>query len=391
MPPKLDISRDISNKETRQSSRHGQTSLPGETAEQAAAAQTGPAYLPSQAAFTDALARLEYAQEQLTQSKHKFDAEVQRITTQFNQSTADLGTSIQTIKSYEARLHVVEQATGRIPELEERIQNLSDENDALKVENSQISGSLEEEVRKFEKFRSRPDKFMYNRTIVCNNVHMSSVDETRETQLEIADKILRYGFLMDPPPLVVDVARLPFNVEKFGDGLIPGFKIELENEQTRRLVLSKARNLAAGAYAPLSVRRSMSEGERSSISAYRQMSAVLTKQGIQGLPVMMPSGNIKRPWTGTNYGNFGYGNGYGHQQQQQPHGFAGLFSGAPPSALHAAPAPAPSTAAAPVGPIDPAASAQPAAMAQPVAHLPQRVNNFLGRQRRPALNVMEIN
>jgi hypothetical protein len=205
--------------------------------------------------------------------------------------------------------------------------------------------------------------------------------------------------LLDPVPKVVDVARLPHNPEKVTqEGLIPGFKIEFEDEQTRRLVLSKAKNLGSGSYAPLSVRKSMSEGERSSISAFRQMTAVLARQGIQNLPIMMPSGNIKR----SNYGyqpqgGMGYGQpmqggmGYGQPMQGGMGYGQPMQGGMGPGATYAAAA-----SMGPVGPVGPdtsqPATSQPAATAQdPAALMPQRVNNFFGgRQRRAPLNVMDI-
>jgi len=246
------------------------------------------------AAIQEALANLRKSDEQLKSQKITFEAEVQRIKESYDDSTKNLGNAIKVIENFEARLVAVETQARKIPDLEQRVNALSGEKDQLQIEKDLLAGEIDQLKTDFDQYKIRPEKFLYNRTVVCSNLYMKP-EESREDMLEIADRLLKHGFKLVPSPQVIDVMRLPHNPNLVAEGFTPGLKIEFADENTRRAVLSNAKNLANSPFQSASVRRSMPDGERNAIQVMRQTNAALSRQGIYNLPEIMPSGNIRRP------------------------------------------------------------------------------------------------
>jgi chromosome segregation ATPase len=151
------------------------------------------------AAIQEALANLRKSDEQLKSQKITFEAEVQRIKESYDDSTINLGKAIKVIESFEARLVAVETQAQKIPDLEQRVNALSGEKDQLQIEKDLLAGEIDQLKTDFDQYKIRPEKFLYNRTLVCSNLYMKP-EESREDMLEIADRLLKQGFKMVPPP-----------------------------------------------------------------------------------------------------------------------------------------------------------------------------------------------
>ena len=151
------------------------------------------------AAIQEALANLRKSDEQLKSQKITFEAEVQRIKESYDDSTKNLGNAIKVIENFEARLVAVETQAQKIPDLEQRVNALSGEKDQLQIEKDLLAGEIDQLKTDFDQYKIRPEKFLYNRTVVCSNLYMKP-EESREDMLEIADRLLKQGFKLVPPP-----------------------------------------------------------------------------------------------------------------------------------------------------------------------------------------------
>ena len=90
---------------------------------------------------------------------------------------------------------------------------------------------LEEKV---DSYMACPKPYLYERTIIIKWIEMAD-DETEETQMKIAEKILKEGLRLgtaeEPMPKIIAVRRLPYDANKMkldrqGKTIPPGFKVE---------------------------------------------------------------------------------------------------------------------------------------------------------------------
>jgi hypothetical protein len=190
------------------------------------------------------------------------------LKTTIAQSISDEVTKVRNVIKEEIREEIRQEVREEIRELTETQQ------------------SILERLETLESHSKRPKRFDYGRTIVISNVAM----ERGENLTRKAYLILKDGFKMSPVPNIIETARLPHPEDA---SFNPGVKIEFETEDVRNLVMKHVRNLKGGMYNELAVRRSMNEGERSLIYAFRQLSRTLYNQGLS-TPYMFPSGNLSK-------------------------------------------------------------------------------------------------
>jgi hypothetical protein len=244
-------------------------------------------------AVAEALQAMESAERELNSVREKFDEEVRIMQAGMNKSQEAIRVSAEIIKSYNERLVRVENAIHRVDNFEGDYQQLMESKEALEQDNIALNNKIDAMQTKFDKYVSRPAPFQYNKTIVCYNVEkLDGEDDDEGIKWEIATGLLKYGFKLDPMPTIIAVSRLPHNPVDLK--FTPGFKIEFATEETRDNVLRAAKNLKDGRMKGISVRRSMSQGERNQVQAYQHMERTFANHGI-AIPHMYPSGNLKRP------------------------------------------------------------------------------------------------